>query len=316
MIIIFFFLLASLTIYLSIKLSNYADIISKSKKVNTAFIGGILLAGLTSLPEFVTCLSAIYLNNPYLAIGDVLGSNFFNIAIISFLDIIFIKKFIFNKTSKYHYLVYLLLIINYFIIYFYLNGNLSLSIFNIGIPTLVIIITYFYYLFSLSKREEQEIERIKSEVKYPVLKFIITSILMVLSSILLTLVVNIISKQNPAFSISLIGALLLGITTSLPEVITFITLIKLNSYDIALSNIIGSNLFNLLVLGVSDFFLKRNNIYYYSDIESILLIKLAFISTILNLFQNQRKKTNKKILYIIPSVIVVFLYLLFLFLKL
>ena len=98
MIIIVFLLLALLTIYLSIKLSFYADVISKSFKINTALIGGILLAGLTSLPEFVTCISSIYLNNPYLAIGDILGSNVFNIAIVSVLDIIFIKRFIFNNT--------------------------------------------------------------------------------------------------------------------------------------------------------------------------------------------------------------------------
>ncbi len=316
MIIIVFLLLALLTIYLSIKLSFYADVISKSFKINTALIGGILLAGLTSLPEFVTCISSIYLNNPYLAIGDILGSNVFNIAIVSVLDIIFIKRFIFNNTSKKHYLVYVLLIINYIFIYLYLNGNLSFSILNLGIPTFVIIITYIYYFFSISQRKEQKDERNNLQVNHPILKFVVVAIFMVLSSIGLTFIVNVIAKSNPTFSSSLLGALLLGITTSLPEVIAFITLIKLNSYDIAVSNIIGSNLFNLVVLAVGDFFTKVNNIYFYSDMESIFLIKLAIITTLLSLFQNQRKKVKRKILYIIPSVIIIILYFIFLFLKL
>ena len=79
---VLFLFLAGLTIYLSFKLSYYADILNKTSNISGVFIGGILLAGLTSLPEFVTCLSSIFLNNPYLAIGDILGSNFFNISIM------------------------------------------------------------------------------------------------------------------------------------------------------------------------------------------------------------------------------------------
>lgn len=82
---IFFLIFAFLTVFLSIKLSYYADLLSKTSGVSKALVGGIVLAGVTSLPEFVTCFSAMVVNNPALAIGDIIGSNLFNLFMICFL---------------------------------------------------------------------------------------------------------------------------------------------------------------------------------------------------------------------------------------
>lgn len=304
-----FFILAFLTIFLSIKLSYYSDNLSKTSRVNKALIGGILLAGITSLPEFVTCLSATFFNNPNLAIGDILGSNFFNIFMVSFFDVLFVKKMMFNKTSKDHYIVYLLLLINYIFIFLYFSGLFSFKIFNIGFPSFIIFVTYFYYLFSVSKREDDTISNDKP-VNRVVLKLIVTAILMVVCSVLLTFVVNKIAVMYPAFSSSLIGAILLGVTTSLPEVITFYTLFRLNSYDLALSNIIGSNLFNLLVLSVSDIFYRLNSIYVFGDSDAFLILVLGGITTLVS-FVGLVKKVRFRFLYILPSLINVFIYILF-----
>lgn len=310
MIQVLFLILAAITVYLSIKLSYYADLLNKTTKISGAVIGGILLAGITSLPEFVTCLTAVFYNNPYLAIGDILGSNFFNITMICFFDIVYIKKTFLNYTSKSHYLVYLLLIINYIVMYFFMSGIFNNSIFSIGIPTIIIISTYVFYLFSVKGKDDPEV-RIKKSEKYIGLKFTLTAIFMIIISILLTITVNKISAMSPSFSSSVIGAILLGITTSLPEVITFLTLLKINSYDLALSNIVGSNLFNLLVLAICDFFLKKQDIYYYTDRESLILLVFGFFAIMINLYQNNRKVKKNKLLYICPSILIVFLYIIF-----
>ena len=310
MILVFFLLLAGLTIYLSIKLSYYADSVSKTTKASIEAVGGILLAGLTSLPELITCFSSIYLGNVYLAVGDILGSNLFNICIICFFDIIFIKKMMFNKTVP-KSLIYIILLINYIFIYLSLSGNVNISLFNIGLPTFIIFITYIFYIKKIiNKEDEQEKDCVKKD-KFLILKFILTAILLIFISTLLTVIVNKISALNPSFSSSFIGAILLGVTTSLPEVITFISLIKLNNYDMALSDIVGSNLFNLLVLAIGDIILRKNQIYYYADFSNLLILKLCILTTIISFLQNKRCKSFNKITYIIPSVIVVFLYILF-----
>ena len=80
---IFFLILAFLTIFTSIKLSYYGDILSKKTKLGTAFIGGLLIASITSLPEFVTSISAVIIDNIELSFGDIVGSNMFNIFVLS-----------------------------------------------------------------------------------------------------------------------------------------------------------------------------------------------------------------------------------------
>ena len=306
---IFFLVFAFLTVFLSIKLSYYADGLSKTTGVSGALVGGIVLAGVTSLPEFVTCFSAILVGNPALAIGDVLGSNLFNIFMICFFDIVFIKKMIFTKTMKSHNLVIILLLVNYIILFLFISKLMSFSILSIGIPSLVIVITYILYIKSIPKVDEDKVI-INGTDSYLVVKLIITSILMIMSSVLLTIVVNNLSNIYPSFSSSFLGAIFLGVTTSLPEVITFYTLVSINNYDLALSNILGSNLFNLLVLAVGDLLVFGYPIYNFSDSDTIIIILLGFICTFLCLFLNFRKNV-KGISYIFFSVIVVILYLSF-----
>lgn len=303
---ILFLFLAGLTVFLSFRLSYYADLLNKTTNISGVFIGGILLAGLTSLPEFVTCLSSIFLNNPYLAIGDILGSNFFNIAMMCFFDILFIKTMFYNYTKNRYYLIYVLLILNYLIMYLFMGGTFNLEIFNIGLPSFIIIITYIFYLKN-AKEEETKKEVITTK-EHVLLKFFLVGLFMVIVSILLTLVVNLIAGKNPNVASSFIGAILLGITTSMPEVITFIALIKMKSFDLALSDIIGSNLFNLLILAIGDIFLKNKEIYYFVDKESIFLLIFGFILTILSFYQNNRKVVKNKFVYIIPSLMGILLY--------
>lgn len=303
---ILFLFLAGLTVFLSFRLSYYADLLNKTTNISGVFIGGILLAGITSLPELVTCLSSIFLNNPYLAIGDILGSNFFNIAMMCFFDILFIKTMFYNYTKNRYYLIYVLLILNYFIMYLFMGGTFNLEIFNIGLPSFIIIITYIFYLKN-AKEEETKKEVITTK-EHVLLKFFLVGLFMVIVSILLTLVVNLIAGKNPNVASSFIGAILLGITTSMPEVITFIALVKMKSFDLALSDIIGSNLFNLLILAIGDIFLKNKEIYYFVDKESMFLLIFGLILTILSFYQNNRKVVKNKLVYIIPSLIGILLY--------
>lgn len=303
---ILFLFLAGLTVFLSFRLSYYADLLNKTTNISGVFIGGILLAGITSLPELVTCLSSIFLNNPYLAIGDILGSNFFNIAMMCFFDILFIKTMFYNYTKNKYYLIYVLLILNYLIMYLFMGGTFNLEIFNIGLPSFIIIITYIFYL--KNAKEEKTKKEVITTKEHVLLKFFLVGLFMVIVSILLTLVVNLIAGKNPNVASSFIGAILLGITTSMPEVTTFIALVKMKSFDLALSDIIGSNLFNLLILAVGDIFLKNKEIYYFVDKESMFLLIFGFILTILSFYQNNRKVVKNKLVYIIPSLMGILLY--------
>ena len=232
---IFFLILAFLTAFISIKLSYYGDLLSKQTKLASAFIGGLIIASITSLPEFVTSISAVIIDNPALSFGDILGSNMFNIFVLSIYNLYFFKKNIFNNKNKYTFEC-LILILEY--IFIWLNLKF--------ITTLILILLYIVYSIKTIKNVKEE-DNISNKEKYVLLKFIINVFLLIILSILLTISADNITKIYPNIASSSVGAILLGITTSLPEVVTTFSLIKLNNYNMAISNIIGSNIFNFLV---------------------------------------------------------------------
>lgn len=292
---IFFLILAVLTAFVSIKLSYYGDVLSKQTKISTAFVGGLLIAAITSLPEFVTSISAVILDNPSLSFGDILGSNMFNIFALAIYNLLFFKRFIFsNSKSTFLYECVILLIEYIFIL-------LNLRI----LTTIVLFLLYFLYAFKVSKSENKE-EKIDKKEKHPLIKFIFVGIILIILSILLTLQADKLTHIYPRISSSTIGAILLGITTSLPEVVSTFALIKYDNYDMAIANILGSNIFNFLVLSISDLF-NDNSIYNLVDINSKMYLYGGIIVTIILLISLIKKN---KIISIILSVLISLIYLL------
>lgn len=309
---IFFLIFAFLTVFLSIKLSYYADLLSKTSGVSKALVGGIVLAGVTSLPEFVTCFSAMVVDNPALAIGDIIGSNLFNLFMICFFDIVFIKKMIFSNTSRSHNIVILILILNYLALYFFVSKIFDFSLLSIGFPSILIIATYILYLKKIPKFEvDSYVINEDGSSKKTAVKLAIVSLCMVISSVLLTIIVNNISIAHPSFSSSFLGAIFLGITTSLPEVVTFYALINIKSYDIAVSNIIGSCLFNLLVLAIGDIVFLGYPVYMFSDNDTLILVILGLLFLVSCLIINYRKRCKNLFSYGFISFLVIVVYLVF-----
>lgn len=298
---IFFLFLAFLTIFTSIKLSYYGDILGKQSKIGAAFIGGLLIASITSLPEFVTSVSAVILDNPTLSFGDIVGSNMFNIFVLAVYNIYFFRSNVFKNTSNKYLIECTILLADYLFIILGCHNII------INVVSLILFLAYIIYMYFVFKEENQCTEKCEKQ-KHIVLKFFTTAIIMVALSVCLTYQADKISHLYPKFSSSSIGAMLLGITTSLPEVVTTFTLLKLNNFNMAISNMLGSNIFNFLVLAISDLFIKDNYIYSYSDKYSMfyvfggILITALFSISILS-------KSTKKFIYILISVIMIAIYL-------
>ena len=295
---IFFLLIAFSTVYTSIKLSYYADRLSKQTKIGSALIGGLLIASITSVPEFVTSLSAVILDNPTLSFGDILGSNMFNIFVLAIYNMLFINTF--KESSRKHIIECLILLIDYI---FIILGTHYIFIEYISIILFLMYIIYMIYVIKSDNEEEND----SKEEKYIVIKFILTTITLVILSIFLTYQANKISIDYPNFSSSSIGAILLGITTSLPEVVTTFELLKLKNYNMAISNMLGSNIFNFLVLSFTDVFIKVNHIFEYSDIYSMYYLLGGLLISILLSFTFKRKNKVLSIIIIISYLYVWYL---------
>ena len=275
--------LASLVVFLSIKLSNYVDLLDKKTKVSGALLGGILLAGVTSLPELFTSLTGtLIVGDNGLVLGNIMGSDFFDIMIFGVVYFLFFKKFTQGKVGKQHYLTCLftaimLITVTIAAFVFSKKGRLW-GYFN---PmSLVIIAIYVVSVILTPKTEEKEEqeEEIKSKltVKQIWILLAVFSVVLIGTSIGVTMVTEqIVNGYNIGHTFG--GSLFLGVATSLPEVTATISLCKKKNFDAAYGDILGSCVFNIIILALADAisFRATSTVYVINNDSFMLMIGTA-----------------------------------------
>ena len=280
-----YILTASLVVLLSKKASDYIDLIEKTTKLSGAFLGGILLSAVTSLPELFTSISAVVLiGKPELCMGNILGSDIFNLAMLAFLIPFYIKGFSKARLSEGHnYILYFLIVI-YAVMGLNMFGVVRFAIFGINITTLLILALYAASVrFLAAENGEQQTpdeEVTNLSTRQITARFIAASIGIVLLSIAMTYITDEIAARLN-LGAGLAGAIFLGVATSLPEVSSTIALFRIKSYNIAVGNIVGSNIFNLLVLCIADLISFGRGVYDFSDPKVVNLLVFGGAATVI-----------------------------------
>lgn len=305
MIYIQYLILAGLVVFLSIFLSKYVDTLDKKTNLSGAFIGGVLLAAVTSLPEFITSLTAIFvLDQPNLVQGNVFGSNIFNLTILGGCILLFPKKFKNSYIAKSHILTSIFTIVIFLICLLGMKYNYSLNLgfLNVSYASIIIIILY---VINLSKSNDDSQnnnsvsdndDSINLTVKQIIFRFIICSILLLLFSVLLTKVTDKLNSQL-GLGATVGGAIFLGIATSLPELTSSFNLVRLGNFNASFGNVIGSNIFNFTILAIGDIFYSKGNMFS-PDKQSNNLITWGIISTIIVISTLYTRKSEKTSMFL------------------
>ena len=319
--------LASLVVFLSIKLSDYVDLLDKKTKVSGALLGGILLAGVTSLPELFTSLTGtLIVGDNKLVLGNIMGSDFFDIMIFGVVYFLFFKKFTQGKVGKQHYLTCFftaLMLIVVTVAAFVLNKNgWLLGWFN---PmSFLIIIIYVLSVIFTPKTEEKEEPKEEVNCKWSVkqiwILLAVFSLILIGASIGVTIVTEqIVNGFNIGHTFG--GSLFLGVATSLPEVTATISLCKKKNFDAAYGDILGSCVFNIIILAFADAISFKagplyviNNDSFMLMIGTMITLALTFVSILFirsKFFKNDGK--SRIILYSIATLLIAsyLLYLVF-----
>lgn len=320
MIYLIYLALAIAVVLLSIKASVYVDLLDKNTKLSGAFIGGVLLSAVTSLPELLTSLSStVWLKNPGLSLGNILGSNLFNMTIIAMLIILWTSNFKKSNISKSNsYTAWVTLAI-YVAVALNMLNIVNFEVVTISITSIIILVLYTLGVKTMSNDDSGTADEFKDEtavttslsLKQIIIRFILVNIGLVISSILITYVTDIIAARLN-LGASLAGALLLGIATSLPELTSCVSLVKIGNFNVSVGNIVGSNLFNFLIIFISDVLFIGGTVYDFAESQTRNLVIFGIISTMLMLtvLKIKDKVKNKYILYI-PSIGIIVSYLLF-----
>ncbi len=212
-------------------------------------VGLTIVAMGTSAPEAAVSITAALKGTADIAVGNIVGSNILNILIILGLTGL-ITSVAVQKSTLFYEIPYMLLI-TVALLFMGMRGN-SVNLVE-GIILWVLFILYLAYLFVMAKKGKQSAE--ESKETCPVWKLLIWG---VLGGVVVVLGSNVTVDSATALSevIGLsekfIGLTIVALGTSLPELVTSVTAAKKGNADIAIGNIVGSNIFNILfVLGTS-----------------------------------------------------------------
>lgn len=205
-------------------------------------IGLTIVAMGTSLPEAFVSITAALKSNAAITIGNVVGSNILNVGIILGITALIRPLHIQNSTIKYE-MPFMILVTLVLIL---LGINTTISRLD-GIIMWLFFLGYLYYIFKMSKNQMEETEIKQTNPLFIPLGLVC---LMVGSNFAVDAATNI--AISLGVSQRFIGLTIVALGTSLPELVTSVTAARKGNADIAIGNIIGSNIFNILfVVGSS-----------------------------------------------------------------
>lgn len=210
-------------------------------------VGLTIVAMGTSAPEAAVSITAALKNNADIAVGNVVGSNILNILIILGLTAV-ITSVAIKKLTLFVEMPFMMFVT---VILIFTGMNDGKITFVEGIIYWILFIVYLTYLFVLARKGKEE----KSENEHSILKLLLLTaaggVVIVLGS---NITVDSATALANMFHISekFIGLTIVALGTSLPELVTSVTAARKGNADIAIGNIVGSNIFNILfVLGTS-----------------------------------------------------------------
>jgi cation:H+ antiporter len=243
--------------------AKYGDIIAIRTGLGRIWIGVVLLALVTSLPELFTGVSAVTLvGAPDLTIGNLFGANAFNLFNLALLDIAYRYGSLFGMASPVQRLT------GWFSMALAAIAGISIFIssyfFDMGIGwigwyTPVIILLYLFFMWQIFRSQQHQPARPLIEqpdyggatMRRVYLYFALAAALIIGAGTWLAAIgeeIAVITGWGESF----IGSLLIGFSTTLPEITVSFAALRLGAVDMAVANMIGSNLFNMAVIPIDD----------------------------------------------------------------
>jgi cation:H+ antiporter len=243
--------------------AKYGDIIAIRTGLGRVWIGVVLLALVTSLPELFTGISSVTLvGAPDLTVGNLFGANAFNLFNLALLDSTYRYGSLFGMVSPvqrltgwFSMVLAAVAAISIFISRYFFDMGLGW----IGWYTPVIILLYLFFMWRIFRSQQRQPARPLIEqpdyggatMSRVYLYFVISSVLIIGAGTWLAIIGDEIAAVT-GWGESFVGSLLIGFSTTLPEITVSFTAMRLGAVDMAVANMIGSNLFNMAIIPIDD----------------------------------------------------------------
>ncbi len=266
LVVIWLSLLASLAVIgvAGVRLSRNGDIIAEKSGLSRGWVGLIMLASVTSLPELVTGLSAVTVANvPDIAVGNILGACIFNLGFIVVLDFLYRKESIFTRARQGNVLAagYGIVLIGVagFNLLLY-RGETVPSIGHVGLYTPVILLLYLLAMRTLYRYEQLQLTDFVEDraelyphisLKQAVRSYVVAALAVVAAGVWLPYIAAGLAEAM-GWQQSFVGTLFVAAVTTAPEIVVTVSALRMGAVDLAIGNLFGSNLFNIAILAIDD----------------------------------------------------------------
>ncbi|MBI3140301.1 MAG: sodium:calcium antiporter [Rhodocyclales bacterium] len=249
-----------------VRLSRYGDVIAEKTGLGRNWVGLVLLATVTSLPELVTGLSAVTVANvPNIAIGDVLGSCVFNLGILVVIDFLHREEPVYTRASRGH-----ILSAGFGVVLIGLTGlglllaaqGAAPAVGHVGLYAPLIVAIYFVAMRMVFRYERKEMAEFVEEaagqygassLRRAALGYGLAATVVVAAGTWLPFIGAEIA-ETMGWHKSFVGTIFVAGATSAPEIAVTVAALRIGALDMAIANLLGSNLFDILIVAIDDLF--------------------------------------------------------------
>jgi len=252
---------ACVVVFCGAKLAVYGDVLATLTGWGRLFVGSLLMAFATSLPELSANVSAVRLDppNPELALGDILGSNMLNIFILAAVALGFgAKRFLVSVAPEQGYLIVAASVLTGLALL--LGGlGISVSLWEVGLSSVVLIVVFIIGMWVVYKTRPQDGNEYDSEPLMGLGRawalFGLVAAGVLVSGFFLAWSADQIAEITGIAS-STLGILLMAVVTSMPEISSTIAAARMGAADLGVAGLYGSCAFNISILFFSDIFFR------------------------------------------------------------
>jgi cation:H+ antiporter len=271
-------------------LSRHADVLAEKTGLGRTWMGLVLLAFITSLPEGATGISAVlWVNAPDITVGDLLGSCVFNLLILAMVDLFHPPGPVLSVADRGHILAASLGTVMLGVVIMGVLSPRGLTLAHAGLSAPVLLITYFVamrvlFLYQLRDREAylaQHEEKLMYEdvsLNSTLVKFGLHALVVAGAGFFMPRVAEDMAHLM-GWHQSMVGTIFVAASTSLPEMVVTFGALRLGAVDLAVGNLFGSNVVNLGLLGLMDLLYVKGPILKMVSSQHIGTAVMAIVMT-------------------------------------
>jgi cation:H+ antiporter len=259
-----FILCTAVIVYAGSRLSKYGDILAEKTGLGRVWVGVLLIAAVTSLPELISGAAAVTAYDlPDLAVGGILGSCMFNLLILSLVDALAGRKPIYAGVNEGHVLSagFGVLLLSLIGVNLYVAGTLPavgwVCAFTFLYAALYLVAMRVVFLYH-RRRIAVVVREVAEELQYEAVSlrraigaYAVNAVVIIGAAAYLPHLGEAIAAQT-GLTQTFVGNFFVALATSLPELVVTVAAVRLGAVDLALGNLFGSNLFNVAVLALED----------------------------------------------------------------